>query len=54
MGEISAALQAMPAMGQDMSSMNVAMQQMNGKMGIMAYGVDSTIGRMGRNMPFPW
>lgn len=29
-----------------------AMQQMNHKMGIMTYGVDSTMGRMGRMMPW--
>ncbi|MDZ7752365.1 MAG: hypothetical protein U5S82_11990 [Gammaproteobacteria bacterium] len=28
------------------------MQQMNHKMGIMTYGVDSTMGRMGRMMPW--
>lgn len=32
--------------------MAAEMQQMNYKMGIMTYGVDSTMGRMGRMMPW--
>lgn len=63
--DMQKALQAMPAMAQDMHEMNakmsavpamaVEMQAMNARMGIMAYGVDSTMGRMGRMVPWmPW
>ncbi|MCP4407678.1 MAG: hypothetical protein GY807_07935 [Gammaproteobacteria bacterium] len=38
-------MSAMPAMAVDM-------HHMNGKMGIMSHGVDSTMGRMGRMMPW--
>lgn len=63
--DMQKALQAMPAMAQDMHEMNAKMsavpamaaemQAMNARMGIMAYGVDSTMGRMGRMVPWmPW
>lgn len=35
-----------------MPTMAVDMHHMNGKMGIMSHGVDSTMGRMGRMMPW--
>lgn len=45
MTEMNHKMGAMPAMAVDM-------HQMNGKMGVMSYGVDSTMGRMGRMMPW--
>lgn len=57
---------AMNSMKQDMAEMNAKMSAMtamaaemhamNGSMGMMAAGIDSTLGRTGRNIPFwmPW
>jgi hypothetical protein len=39
-------------MASDMHEMNINMHEMNIKMGIMSYDVDSTMGRMGRWMPW--
>ncbi len=44
-------LEAVPHMANNMSQMTVDMHEMNMKMGVMAYGVDSTMGRAGRMMP---
>lgn len=45
MRQMNAKMSAVPAMAGEM-------QQMNLKMGVMTYGVDSTMGRMGRWMPW--
>lgn len=60
--DMQLALQAMPAMAKDMREMNAKMSsvpvmadqmgQMNWKMGIIAHDIDSTMGRMGRMMPW--
>lgn len=63
--DMKKALEAMPAMAEDMHQMNAKMSavpamaaemhDMNMKMGIMAHGVDTTMGRMGRMVPWaPW
>lgn len=57
--DMKVAMEAMPQMAEDMHAMRIDMHSMaadmhdmNGKMGVMAHGVDSTMGRMGRNMPW--
>jgi hypothetical protein len=45
LSEMNAKMSAVPVMAREM-------QRMNGLMGVMAHGVDSTMGRMGNWMPW--
>jgi len=49
------ALQLVPQMANDMRTMSMVAQEMDRKMTIITANVDSTMGRMGRSMPwFGW
>jgi len=46
---------SMPAMATEMQRMNANMSVITANMGIMTHNMDSTMGRMGRSMPWmPW
>lgn len=46
---------AMPAMATEMQRMNANMSVITANMGVMTQNMDSTMGRMGRSMPWmPW
>lgn len=64
LARMARAVEAVPEMRTEMQVMNAKMnalpvmaaevQGINGKMGIMAAGMDSTLGRAGRMMPWNW
>jgi hypothetical protein len=61
---MNAKMSSLPAMARDVQAMNVKMealpilatdvQGMHAQMGVMANGMDSTMGRAGRMMPWSW
>jgi hypothetical protein len=64
LGRMAKSVEAVPEMRMEMQVMNAKMnalpvmtaeiQGMNAKMGVMAAGMDSTMGRAGRMMPWSW
>jgi len=64
LGRMAKSVEAVPEMRMEMQVMNAKMnalpvmtaeiQGMNAKMGVMAAGMDSTMGRAGRMMPWNW
>ncbi len=53
--DMKVALELVPQMASDMRSMSMVAQEMNHKMTVITFNVDSTMGRMGRSMPwFGW
>jgi hypothetical protein len=52
--EIRAEIQVMNAKMNTLPVMTGEIQGMNAKMGVMAAGMDSTMGRVGRMMPWGW
>jgi hypothetical protein len=48
-------MNAMPVMATEMQRMNANMSVITANMGVMTHNMDSTMGRMGRSMPWmPW
>jgi hypothetical protein len=64
LGQVANSMEYMPQMTAEMQRMNqhmaavpvmaTEMRQLNNNMAIMTYGVDRTMGNMGRMMPFMW
>jgi hypothetical protein len=60
LGRMAKSVEAVPEMRMEMQVMNALpvmtaeIQGMNAKMGVMAAGMDSTMGRAGRMMPWNW
>ncbi len=55
LNDMKVALELVPQMAHDMHTMSVVAQEMDRKMTIITANVDSTMGRMGRTMPwFGW
>ena len=55
LNDMKVALELVPQMANDMRTMSIVAQEMDRKMTIITANVDSTMGRMGRTMPwFGW
>jgi hypothetical protein len=50
--DMKVALELVPQMANDMRTMSMVAQDMNHKMTVITSNMDSTMGRMGRNMPW--